>query len=188
MSAKSNSNLIIGICFGLFALVLIFVWIPLDTSTGLVEKVRGRSNIGDALAPTIAAFFLLFGALLLVISERRAKHQPAITRNELTFMLRMMSVIILGILVMRYTGPALVAIVNLFGSEPLEYRLLRATPGWKHVGFVLGGIVLVSGVISVVERKLTTRAVMTGIFAVIVLILMFDLPFEDLQLPPNGDV
>ena len=47
---------------------------------------------------------------------------------------------------------------------------------------------MVTGVIYVVERKFTPRAVMTGICAVIVLLLVFDLPFEDLQLPPNGDV
>ena len=188
MTKNSKSNLIIGLCVWVFALVLILVWIPLDTSTGLVEKVRGRTNIGDSLAPTIAAFFLFFGAVLLIISERNSKLQPAIGRTELTFMFRLMSAIIIGILVMRYTGPALVAFVNVFGGEPLEYRLLRTTPGWKHVGFIFGGIIMVTGVISVVERKFTTRAVMTGICAVIVLLLVFDLPFEDLQLPPNGDV
>jgi len=89
---------------------------------------------------------------------------------------------------MRYTGPVLAELVNIFRAEPIEYRLLRATPGWKHVGFVLGGVIVVSGMITIVERRFTRRAVLTALVAVLVMIAVFDLPFEDLMLPPNGDV
>lgn len=188
MSANSKSNLILGAFFVAFAILAIFVWIPLDTTSGIIQKVRGRYNIGDAMAPTIATLFLLAGGLLLVISERKAKDQPAFGRDEFSFIVKLMAVLIFGLMVMRYTGPLLVELTNLFRAEPREYRLLRATPGWKHVGFVVGGIITVSGVISVVERKFSRRAVLIGILAVIILVAVFDIPFEDLQLPPNGDV
>ena len=188
MSAKSKSNLYLGGGFILFAIILVAIWIPLDTDSGIVVKSRGRFNIGDALAPNVAAFFLLVGGLLLTVFERSASDQPAMTKNKLVFILRVMAVVIISLLIMRYTGPLLAEIVNLFRTEPIEYRLLRATPGWKHIGFVIGGTMLVTGVISVVERRFSRRALVTGILAVTVLIAVFDLPFEDLQLPPNGDV
>ena len=188
MSATSKSNFIIGSLFVAFAVLMIFVWIPLDTASGIIEKVRGRYNIGDALAPTISALFLLIGGLLLAIFERSAEEQFTFGRDEFLFMLQTMLVISLGLLVMRYTGPLLVDMTNVFRAEQQEYRLLRATAGWKHVGFVFGGIIAVTGLISVIERKVTRRAIVTGILVVVVLIVIFDIPFEDLQLPPNGDV
>lgn len=188
MSVHSRANLYIGLFFLAAALFAIFVWIPLDTETGLTEKARRRILIGDALAPTIACVFVILGGLLLVLRERKAAHQPVLSGSQLAFILRIVAVIIVGILVMRYAGPAAAELANLFRSEPAEYRLLRATPGWKHIGFVAGGVILVSGMISIVERKVTRRAVLTALVAVLLMIAVFDMPFEDLQLPPNGDV
>ncbi len=188
MSAYSRSNLYIGLFFLIIALLAIFVWIPLDTETGLTEKARRRILIGDALAPTVACVFLLVGGLILVLFERRASDQPVIARSQVLFIGRIMSVIVLGVFVMRFSGPILAELVNLFRAEPIEYRLLRATPGWKHVGYVLGGMIVVAGMISIIERKITRRAVVTALFAVLIMLAVFDLPFEDLLLPPNGDV
>ncbi len=188
MSAHSRSNLYIGLVFFGLALFAIFVWIPLDTETGLTEKARRRILIGDALAPTVACVFVVLGGLLLIFRERKASGQPTLTQAHLWFLGRIVGVIVLGILVMRYTGPLLAEVTNLFRAEPIEYRLLRATPGWKHIGFVFGGMVVVSGMISIVERKFTRRAALTSLVAVLVMIAIFDLPFEDLLLPPNGDV
>ncbi len=188
MSEHSRSNLYIGLSLGIAALIAIFIWIPLDTETGLTERARRRILIGDALAPTIACGFIVVGALLLVLRERTAAAQPVIARSHVVFITRIMAVTVLGVLVMRYTGPALAELTNLFRAEPIEYRLLRATPGWKHVGFVLGGVITVAGMIAIVEQKLTRRAVLTALAAVLVMIGVFDLPFEDLLLPPNGDV
>ncbi|MGB7317574.1 MAG: hypothetical protein WBC85_06375 [Planktotalea sp.] len=188
MLASSRSNLFIGLLCVVFALGLIFVWIPLDTDSGIVEKVRGRLNIGDALAPTVAACFVLIGGALLLIVERQDPLQTALSKGHLNFLVQLLVVTIASLLVMRFAGPLAGELANQFRAEPIEYRNLRATPGWKHMGFVLGGIMLVSGLISIVERKFSKRAVLTAGFAVLVLIVVFDLPFDDLQLPPNGDV
>lgn len=188
MSKHSRSNSFLGGFFITFAVLLLFVWIPLDTTSGIIEKVRGRYNIGDSMAPTIAAIFLLLGGLILVISEHSVENQKVFGKVEFSFIIPVMIIFITGFLVMRFTGPLLVEVTNLFFTEQREYRLLRATPGWKHVGFFVGGVITVSGVISVVERQFTRRALLTGILVVVLLIAVFDLPFEDLQLPPNGDV
>lgn len=188
MSAQSRANLYVGLFFLVVALITIFVWIPLDTDTGLVEKQRGRFVIGDALAPTIACAFLILGGLLLVLFERKKPEQEIISWLQISFISRIVGMIILGVIIMRYTGPLLVELVNIFRAEPMEYRLLRATPGWKHVGYILGGISLIAGVIAIVEGKLTRRALFTALVAVLAMIAVFDVPFDDLLLPPNGDV
>ena len=36
------------------ALLLIFVWVPLDIDTGLVEKVRRQIRLGDSLEPSLS--------------------------------------------------------------------------------------------------------------------------------------
>lgn len=89
---------------------------------------------------------------------------------------------------MRFAGPFMVEIANLFRTEPVEYRLLRATAGWKHIGFVLGGVTMISGIIAIVEHGFSRRGLLVGFLAVVLMIVVFDLPFEDLLLPPNGDV
>jgi hypothetical protein len=70
----------------------------------------------------------------------------------------------------------------------LEYRLLRDMIGIKHIGFLIGGVIMVGGMITVVEGRLSRRALIIGLIWSLVLILVYDLPFEDLLLPPNGDV
>ncbi len=188
MQGQSRSNLYLGLLCVAFALLLIFIWIPLDTKTGIVEKARGKFVIGDALAPTVAAGFILLGGLVVSVFERKVADQPTISRTQVKFVASLTALVIVGLAIMRFVGPAAVEIANLFRAEPMEYRLLRATPGWKHIGFFLGGAIMVAGLVSVVERKLTRRAVLTGIITAVVLIAVFDLPFEDLLLPPNGDV
>ncbi|WP_419906996.1 hypothetical protein [Hoeflea sp.] len=188
MSNESRSNLVLGICFAAFALLLIFVWIPLDTDTGLIEKVRRQVTIGDALAPTVAGLFLLIGGLILILFERNAPDQPEIDLVNLGFMAVVFVLLASSFLVMRYGGPALVALVNLSRETPLEYRLLRDSAPWKYTGFFFGGTLMIGGLISLVEGRVTPRAVLTGVIAVLVMIAIYDLPFDDLLLPPNGDV
>lgn len=183
-----RSNLYLGLVCIVFAVVLLALWIPLDVETGLVEKVRGRLRIGDALAPTVAAAFILLGGLLLIFFERRHADQPSVTSQHVKFISRLLAVVFLSLLVMRYAGPLAVSLTNNLYDQSNEYRLLRTTFPWKYIGFVLGGVLLIVGVMSVVERRLSLRAILTGIVAVLLIILIFDVPFDDLLLPPNGDV
>ena len=185
---KSHSTLFLGLAILGFAALLLFVWIPLDVDTGLIEKERRRTVIGDALAPTVAGAFLMIGGLGLILFERNDTDQPALNRQNLRFIATTLGIAVLAFLVMRYAGPLAVSISNGLSGTELQYRLLRDTAPWKYIGFLLGGTLLVAGLIWQVEGRLRLRTVAIGLGAVVVLILVYDLPFDDLLLPPNGDV
>lgn len=184
MRPLSRSNLVLGLGFLAFAALVAFVWVPLDVETGLVEKVRRRIAIGDALAPTVAAFFIGLGGVLLILLERNTPDQPRVNLANLVFIGVQVSVLIVGFLIMLYAGPLA---VGLFGGET-EYRLLRDTVPWKYIGFFLGGAFIVAGLISQSEGRVTLRSILIGICVVLGLIMVYDVPFDDLLLPPNGDV
>ncbi len=184
MSPHPRNNLYFGLFFLAFAVFVAAVWVPLDTETGLIEKVRRQINIGDALAPTVAAFFVGFGGLLLLVLERNDPDQPGLGAAKLRFLGVLLGVLVLGFLIMLYAGPIA---VSLFGGEA-EYRTLRDTAPWKYIGYFLGGGFIVSGLISQVDGRFSARSVLIGVCVTLALIAIYDLPFEDLLLPPNGDV
>lgn len=163
-----------------FALILAFIWIPLDTDTGLAERSRGRYVVGDSLAPTLAAVFILVSGLMLVF-ERHAV-DPSPSRQNILFIAAIIGIGILGILIMRWAGPLLA------GLAGEDYRLLRDTVPWKYTGFGLGGGAMVFGMIAFVEERPSWRALWIALAAVAGIILLYDLPFDDILLPPNGDV
>lgn len=183
-----NSNLLLGLGCLAFALFLALVWIPLDVETGLVEKVRRRHVIGDALAPTLAAVFIALAGLGLLLFERRAQAQPVIPAASLRFLAAVILLTVIGFAIMRYAGPLAVELAQPFAGADLEYRLLRDTAPWKYIGFLLGGTFLVASLVTLVETRLSWRAVLIGVLACLAIIATFDLPFDDLLLPPNGDV
>ena len=184
MSSHSRSNLITGLIFVAFAIVVAFVWVPLDVETGLVEKVRRRVTIGDSLAPTVAAFFIGLGGLVLILFERKASDQPSVNLANVTFVGLQILILVIGFLIMLYAGPLAVSIFN----GDTEYRLLRDTVPWKYVGYFLGGTFIVTGLISLTEGRVSGRGFGIAVCVVLVLILIYDLPFDNMLLPPNGDV
>ena len=182
MGRPDRNNLYVGLAVAAFGLLTLFLWIPFDVDSGLIEKARRRIIIGDALAPTLAASFVLLGGLGLVTVERRHEG-PMLTRANVLHILGLLALIAAAFLIMRWAGPL---VVSVFAEEP--YRLLRDTIPWKYIGFFLGGTVLIAGLMAEVEGRLTARAVLIAALAAIVLMAIYDLPFEDLLLPPNGDV
>ena len=170
-----------------FALGVALVWVPLDSASGMIIKVRRQVNIGDALAPTIAACVIGFGALLMLL-ERDTGQTPVMTRKNLAFILRLGLVLLVGFFLMRWSGEAAVWIARQFTDTDLSYRILRDTTPWKYIGFFLGGTFIITIFIAFSQHRLTVKAVLIGVLATVVLILSYDLPFDDLLLPPNGDV
>ena len=140
----------------------------MDTETGLIEKVRRRLVVGDALAPTVAAVFLAIGGIVLIVFERSKTHQPYVSSRNLRFVGAICLLLVISLSVMRYAGPVAVWIANLMNSEPLEYRLLRDTAPWKYIGYFFGGTMMITGLISLVESKFTWRALRIAVGAVIV--------------------
>jgi hypothetical protein len=144
--------------------------------------------IGDSLAPTLAAGFVLVGAALILLFEKRDEAQFTMAAAQFVFFLKLVIVILVALSVMRHLGPILLNTYAAISGLDLEYRLLRDVIGIKHIGFLIGGMIMVGGMIAVVEGRLSRRALMIGLIWSLVLILVYDLPFEDLLLPPNGDV
>ena len=181
MITRHPANIALALTCSVAACVVLFLWIPLDTDTGYVEKVRRRVNIGDALAPTLGAGFVLIGGLFLLFDRGSTKAQ--LTRQNLIFTITLLAILLASVAVMRWAGPLAAALLT-----EVDYRVLRDTVPWKYAGFLIGGTGLIAGLIGLVESRLTLRAALIGLAATLALTAVFDLPFEDLLLPPNGDV
>ncbi len=188
MSARSRNHLLLGLLALIVAAVLLLVWIPFDVETGIIEKQRRRLVIGDAFAPTVACVFLLLGALGLLLPERNAQNQPGIGIRNLRFIASALAIIALSLLIMRAFGPLAVTLYNEIAGSDLKYRLLRDTRPWKYLGFIAGGTLLISGLISLVQGRISWKSIAIGLIAIALMIAVYDLPFDDLLLPPNGDV
>ena len=77
--------------------------------------------------------------------------------------------------------------VALLGPEGAEYRPLRDTAPWKYLGFGLAGTLLVTSLIAFVERRFRWQMLIVGLGSTVVLAMVYDLPFDDLLLLPNGN-
>ncbi len=177
----------------ILAVVTLFVWIPNDIESGMVETFRRQTTIGDALGPTVLSIGILIASIFLGVTtwirggalESTVDSRP--DRQSLIFLFRLAAIVIGGLLLMTYCGPLVVDIMNTLGGEIGSYRILRDTVPYKYVGYFLGGFVMVFGIIWMVEQRPSRSAALASIIAVICLIVLYDLPFDDLLLPPNGD-
>lgn len=178
--APRNQTLWLALAAAGFAAVLLLVWIPLDVQTGIVEQSRRRTVVGDSLAPAIAGVFILLGAVLLALRHRR-ESTPGMSRHNVGFIVALIAIAAFAFALMRWTGPVAAQLMG------LEYRLLRVDYPWKVIGFVSGGWVMVFGLIALAERRASVRGALVAAAIVALLIAAYDLPFDDLLLPPNGD-
>jgi len=182
LKLKFNSDFFLGSGVLAAGCLILFVWIPLDVETGLLEKVRSRIVIGDSLAPSLATSVLILGALLLIFQSFRTSGGAELSWNNLKFVILLLVLLGLSMAVMRWAGPLSAYLLN------ADYRSLRDTAPWKYIGYFFGGTIMVFGLISMMEHRMRWRILIISILAVLVLILVYDLPFENLLLPPNGDV
>ncbi len=183
--ARNNSALALGLALFVLALLILWVWVPLDTDSGLIEKVRRRWVIGDALAPSVAAVVLGLGGAFLALVALMGRAEPLdLSVSNVVFALAYLVLLVAAFHVMRWVGPGLVAL----SDQAQSYRSLRDTVPWKYLGFVSGGFLLVLASIVAVERRLSARAVLVALLAPLAIALIYDLPFDDLLLPPNGDL
>ena len=183
----------LAIFFIIASLISLLVWIPNDIETGVIEKFRRQITIGDAMAPTMVAWGVLFVSIALLIDAILSSRAPRASENSVmdaqsfVFLFKLTIVIIIALLLMFYGGPLLVDFLNLVNGESNNYRLLKGSPPYKYIGYILGGFVMVFGSIGVVENKFSTNGAWLSIIAVTVLTLLYDVPFDNLLLPPNGD-
>ena len=132
---------------------------------------------------------MVAAAVLLVVSGflKPRREEAAFDRQSALFAVQLAGAIAAGLALMTHTGPLVVDAVNALGGAVGSYRELRDTVPYKYLGYLLGGTVLVAGGIAVVEQRLTRGAVLAAVIATVALIVLYDVPFDDLLLPPNGD-
>ena len=182
MNLRITQDAVLGALVLAFGLFIVFVWAPLDSATGIAEKVRGRWTIGDALAPTVAGALLAAAGAALLAGALRRTAPAALGLSNLRFLAVFAGCIALALAIMRFAGPLAAELT--VG----DYRPLRDEAPWKYIGFVSGGGFLIFSLISLVERRLRFWRLVLAFAVALGLALICDLPFEDLLLPPNGDV
>lgn len=184
---RVNADLVLGLGVLTLALVAMVIWVPADTGSGIVERIRGQNRIGDAMGPTVAFAILGLAGIVLSVEALRTsaseRRSISLGRPQLGFLALMFAIFLASLLAMRWTGPALGALLTEEG-----YRPLRASLPWKYLGYVTGGTILVGSLIALSERRLTVRAVVIGFVAALLLAMFYDLPFRGFLLPPNGDL
>lgn len=178
--------------FAALSTITLVIWIPNDIEGGLIETFRRQKSIGDAMAPTVVAAGALIASIFMAVSSffSRAEVRPrgrTPDLQSLSFELRVAAVLIVSLVVMAHSGPLTVDLITGFGYEIGTYRELRDTIPYKYIGFSIGGFFMIFGLIGVVENKISTSGAIAALLAVIVLILLYDVPFDHMLLPPNGD-
>lgn len=179
MKPRASADTWLALFFLAFAILLIFVWAPMDTGSGIVERVRRKFVIGDALGPTVAGAIIAIGAGLALI---RPSGDKAVSRQNIFWMTGLFALFLLSLLLMRFAGPIAASFTE------SGYRPLRDTPPWSYIGFLCGGTVMIGGLTGLASQRFTVRDFVIGFIATLCIALLYDLPFEDLLLPPNGDV
>lgn len=169
----------------------------MDVETGIIEKVRRQVTLGDAFAPTVAAIIIGLGGILLLLERTPSDlQQPDNHTNKKSLSQHLcmadalhaivvLLVVAVSLWLMRYVGPFVLSVVE---GDTAEYRLLRDTVPWKYLGFIAGGVWLIVSLIAMAERRVRWQHFVIALLAVIILIAFYDIPFDDLLLPPNGDV
>lgn len=186
---KRNPNLAVGIIAAAIGCIVLFVWIPADVETGLIEKVRSQVSIGDSLAPSLAACIVILAGLILTAQSLIGRGEVNLTINNIKYLALLAISITISLNLIYWSGSFIVEIAQMLGllEEDLNYRALRDTIPWKFTGYILGGVFMVCSLISFMEHKLSYKAIFIAIVAVLVLIVIYDVPFDNIVLPPNGD-
>ena len=185
---RAHQDGVLGAVCVIAAMLLIFVWIPQDVESGVIEKVRSRKEIGDAMAPLMAACLLLFSGILLIVTTLKTQSSSFLSSGNLLYTLALSTGAVMIFVIMRWSGPVAVFTLSHLGVDVEDYRLLRDTPPWKYIGFVLGGTITICALIGFVERRLSWQHLLIGFCASLSIALLYDLPFDNLLPPPNGDV
>ena len=182
MSPRITQDAVLGVLVLAFGLFVAFVWAPLDSDTGVAVKVRGRWAIGDALAPIVAGALLIASGAGLLAGALRTGAPAILGLHNLGFLAAVIGCVGASLAIMWFAGPLAAALT--VG----DYRPLRDEAPWKYLGFVLGGGFMIFSLIALVERRLSLARLVLALAVALALALICDLPFEDLLLPPNGDV
>jgi hypothetical protein len=186
-----SAEILIATIILVFALFVALLWVPLDSETPAIYTFRRRTNIGDAFLPLVAAVGMaIFAVIHVILSWRRAQGDGSdvpVDSLSLLYLLIFFGIMAVSLGLMFWSGPLLVALFFGSGEGIPTYREMRGSVPWKYIGFVLGGTVMVFGLMTLVEGRMRWNRLMIAVLSVVILILIFDVPFDTILLPPNGD-
>ena len=199
-------NLGLGLFCSAFALFALLYWIPTDIESGVVELERREYIIGDAMGPFFLSICMLLLSASLILgaifklwrAPRDANSEDdskllegdisgGISRGNFLFLVKLLGFIVASMALMEWVGPLTADALRAAGHDIGTYRQLVATVPYKYLGFIAGGFVMVVGLTALIEGRVTRAGVLTAIFTITVLIIVYDVPFDTLLLPPNGD-
>ncbi len=188
MGIFRSTDQVTALVLAVLGLAGLVFWIPNDIDTGLIETFRRQTYIGDALIPTIAVCAIVLCSVLLFISGLRRKtdeppREDPLDREGLGFLLIVSLIITVSLVLMFWLGPLFVSVFE----DGSSYRAMRDTVPYKYLGFLVGGSSLMIGLISLIEGSFRPKRMAVSVAAVAFLIFIFDVPFDSLLLPPNGD-
>ncbi|WP_424987017.1 hypothetical protein [Microbulbifer sp. S227A] len=178
---RDLSVAIIGV---VLSLILLLVWIRLDIETGLIDEWRRTIRIGDALLPTIGAIGVLGSALWIGLSAYLWPDNEAGAEFSAPLLVLVLGIQLVSFVLMLWVGPVLIA---LFADEGVTYRLKLDSVPWKYTGFLAGGTFMIFALKSLLERSFTLRSLGIAFLATAVMAFLYDVPFDNMLLPPNGD-
>jgi hypothetical protein len=182
----------IGLCL---ALATLLFWLPNDVGSGFLKTNRvGIQVPGDAFFPVLLAWaLLLLSALQMLGAWRdRTEDSPGTASSKLTtdnfrFLVFLYAVVLVGLALMYWLGPAVTGLLRRLGMIDGTYRELLDTVPYKYIGYVAGGFTMVLGLIARAEGRVRPRAVLTVVIVLAALILIFDVSLKNVALPPNLD-
>jgi len=182
-----SARVMLGAAAIAVALLLWLIVIPAGAPGDMIEVVRRRARIGDSAMPSLAALFIALGGLVLVF-ERGG---PPITRAVPVWPLLFAAVITAASLAFLHVGDGLVALMRTVWPDLADFRSLRTTLPWAWVPFVLGGALLVAPLMIASEHLHARRwpaAFAYGALVALAIATFLTLPFEDVLIPPQGDL
>jgi hypothetical protein len=188
---NQTAEITVAIIILVFALFVAMLWVPIDSETPAFYTFRRQTNIGDAFLPLVAAVGMaVFAAIHVILSWRRVRDDGSdapFDALSMLYLLIFFGIMAVSLGLMFWSGPLLLSQFYGSGESAPTYRQMRSSFPWKYIGFVVGGTVMVFGLITLVEGRMRWNRLLIAILSVLVLILIFDVPFDTILLPPNGD-
>ncbi|WP_372803687.1 hypothetical protein [Paracoccus seriniphilus] len=182
---KNIHDMALGATGVILSLAVLWLWIPADIDTGVIDVWRRVTRIGDAMLPTFSCIAILLASLIIALRGWAGRQADRMLHLDPAFLLLTMMILTIGITLMFITGPVL---VRIFLGADRSYPLLRDEYPWKYTGFVTGGTFLVFAFHALVCHRFSRRAAAIALLATVAIAAIYGLPFDDLLLPPNGDV
>lgn len=179
----------IGAVGFLFAMIALVFWFPNDIKGNFMEVTRaGVQEPGDAFFPILLASLIGFFSLIQLItgavrSSFDRKASGYISARNVVYLTILSSIVLTSLALMYWTGPIVVEIL----AVAENYRQVIDTRPYKYIGYITGGFFMTFSLITWAEGQIRKRNAIVSALLLLLLISVFDLALNNIQLPPNAD-